>query len=44
MADLLEESRARTAMRRSLRRWYDRHGRDLPWRRNRSLYHVWVSE
>ncbi len=44
MADLLEESRARTAMRRSLRRWYDRHGRDLPWRRNRSLYRVWVSE
>jgi A/G-specific adenine glycosylase len=25
-------------------RWFDRHARDLPWRRTRSVYHVWVSE
>lgn len=24
--------------------WYDRHARDLPWRRTCSPYHVWVSE
>ncbi|MEZ4387620.1 MAG: A/G-specific adenine glycosylase [Candidatus Krumholzibacteriia bacterium] len=24
--------------------WYDRHGRDLPWRRRRSLYGTWISE
>jgi len=24
--------------------WYGRHGRDLPWRRTRDPYHIWVSE
>src|SRR5688572_17341878 len=24
--------------------WYERHGRDLPWRRTREPYPVWVSE
>ncbi|MCZ8514128.1 A/G-specific adenine glycosylase [Paenibacillus filicis] len=24
--------------------WYRRHKRDLPWRRNRNPYHIWVSE
>ncbi|HEX6199573.1 MAG TPA: A/G-specific adenine glycosylase, partial [Thermoanaerobaculia bacterium] len=24
--------------------WYDRHRRDLPWRRDRDPYRVWVSE
>ncbi|MGA2903931.1 MAG: A/G-specific adenine glycosylase [Candidatus Korobacteraceae bacterium] len=24
--------------------WYDKHRRDLPWRRNRNPYFVWVSE
>ncbi len=24
--------------------WYDTHKRDLPWRRDRDPYHVWVSE
>src|SRR4029077_11595055 len=36
------------ALRRTLRRrllaWFDRHGRDLPWRRTRDPYHIWVSE
>jgi A/G-specific adenine glycosylase len=27
-----------------LLRWYDRHRRDLPWRRTRDPYRVWVSE
>jgi A/G-specific adenine glycosylase len=29
---------------RPLLRWFTRHGRDLPWRRSRDPYHVWVSE
>ncbi len=24
--------------------WYDRHGRDLPWRRTKDPYRIWVSE
>lgn len=36
------------AWKRSLRRrllaWFDQHARDLPWRRNRDPYHIWVSE
>lgn len=28
----------------SLLEWYDRHRRDLPWRRNRDPYRVWLSE
>ena len=30
--------------RRKLRAWYDRHARDLPWRRTRDPYAIWVSE
>ena len=29
---------------RSLLRWYSRHKRDLPWRRTRDPYKIWVSE
>jgi len=32
------------ALRRSLGRWFGAHGRDLPWRRRRDPYAVWVSE
>jgi A/G-specific adenine glycosylase len=32
------------ALRRSLLAFYRRHGRDLPWRRTRSPYAIWVSE
>jgi len=35
---------ARQAFRRRLLRWYDRHGRDLPWRRTDDPYHILVSE
>lgn len=31
-------------MRRRLLAWYDREGRDLPWRRSRDPYAIWVSE
>lgn len=32
------------AIRRSLRNWYRKHQRDLPWRRTQDPYHIWVSE
>ncbi|MBI4463128.1 MAG: A/G-specific adenine glycosylase [Acidobacteria bacterium] len=32
------------AFRRALLRWYDRHRRDLPWRKTRDPYCIWVSE
>ena len=32
------------SLRRTLLRWYDTNRRDLPWRRNRNPYSVWVSE
>ncbi|WP_367296212.1 A/G-specific adenine glycosylase [Levilactobacillus yonginensis] len=32
------------AFRQTLLAWYDREGRDLPWRRDHDPYHVWVSE
>ena len=39
-----ERARQAAAFRRSLLRWYRRHGRDLPWRRTRDPYHIVVSE
>src|SRR5512137_208808 len=33
-----------TAMRRALLGWYDRNRRDLPWRRTKDPYRIWVSE
>ena len=32
------------AFRRALLRWYGRHRRDLPWRRTRDPYRIWLSE
>ncbi|HTC91203.1 MAG TPA: A/G-specific adenine glycosylase [Bryobacteraceae bacterium] len=32
------------AIRRSLRKWYSRHKRDLPWRRTADPYRIWISE
>jgi A/G-specific adenine glycosylase len=37
-------SRELTRLRRQLLRWAAAHGRDLPWRRARDAYRVWVSE
>ena len=34
----------KNAFRKSLRAWFDRERRDLPWRRSRDPYAVWVSE
>jgi A/G-specific adenine glycosylase len=38
------DPRALRRFRQGLLRWYERHGRDLPWRRTRDPYHVLVSE
>ncbi|HZL84977.1 MAG TPA: A/G-specific adenine glycosylase [Candidatus Krumholzibacteria bacterium] len=38
------EGRELPEMRRSLLRWYGRHARDLPWRRSRDPYAIWVAE
>lgn len=35
---------ARARFRRVLLKWYDRHGRDLPWRTTDDPYHILVSE
>ena len=34
----------RADIRKTLGAWYDRHRRDLPWRRTRDPYAIWVSE
>ena len=34
----------KTPLRRALLRWYRANRRDLPWRRSRDPYHVWLSE
>ncbi len=40
----LPDSPWRARYRRRLRTWYRKHARDLPWRRNRDPYLVWISE
>jgi A/G-specific adenine glycosylase len=32
------------AIRKALARWYERNARDLPWRRTRDPYTIWISE
>ena len=32
------------SFRRTLLDWYDREKRDLPWRRTKNPYYIWVSE
>ena len=34
----------KSSVRRRLLRWFDRHQRDLPWRKKKSPYRTWVSE
>ena len=34
----------RRRLRRNLISWYERHARDLPWRRTRDPYQIWISE
>lgn len=33
-----------TSFRRTLLNWYDNEKRDLPWRRTKNPYHIWISE
>ena len=40
----LPDAAWRRAFRRRLRAWYEKHARDLPWRRVADPYPVWVSE
>jgi A/G-specific adenine glycosylase len=37
-------NRSQASLRRHLLSWFDRHRRDLPWRRTRDPYRIWVSE
>lgn len=43
-ADALADPHRVRAMRRALARWYERHARDLPWRRTRDPYRILLSE
>lgn len=40
----LQEKRTHGSFRNKLLRWYDAHGRDLPWRNTSDAYRIWVSE
>src|ERR1700753_799571 len=42
-ADVLTPAKT-SSFRHALLSWYDRHARELPWRRDRDPYRVWVSE
>jgi A/G-specific adenine glycosylase len=39
-----EVDRKKAALRRSLLAWFRRHARELPWRRSKDPYRVWLSE
>ncbi len=41
---LARARRLRPALRRALLGWFERHRRDLPWRRTRDPYAIWISE
>lgn len=38
------DSKWKTTLRRRLLKWFDHHQRELPWRKNKSAYRIWVSE
>jgi len=40
----IEDTSERQHFRRLLLQWFDRHKRDLPWRKDRDPYRVWLSE
>lgn len=44
MSNLALQQEAKTYFSRELLVWYDEHKRDLPWRRSRNPYHIWISE
>ena len=43
-AEGFDSAAKRSAFRRRLRRWYQQHGRQLPWRATRDPYRIWISE
>lgn len=43
-SDILFSPQAIDELRRGLLAWYDRNRRDLPWRRTKDPYKIWVSE
>ncbi len=44
LAASLASGKGLAAFRRAMRRWYDQHRRDLPWRKTRDPYRIWLSE
>ncbi|MEW4371308.1 A/G-specific adenine glycosylase [Paenibacillus kandeliae] len=44
MSNITEQHEAKRYFSRELLAWYDEHKRDLPWRRSRNPYHIWISE
>lgn len=40
----MHDSKWKFALRRKLLTWFDNNQRDLPWRKNRTPYRIWVSE
>ena len=44
VSDAFFDSSTLTRLRRNLSRWFQKHGRDLPWRRSRDPYRIWISE
>src|SRR3954466_1644039 len=44
MAKILAHRESVARLRTTMLAWYDRHRRDLPWRRTRDPYAIWVSE
>lgn len=38
------DSKSKIALRRRLLTWFDKNQRDLPWRKNKTPYRIWVSE
>jgi A/G-specific adenine glycosylase len=43
-ADVVKDNAWRRALARRLLAWFKEHARDLPWRRTRELYAIWLSE
>jgi len=44
MAERVRNALNAQAIQRCLLRWFAKHGRDLPWRKRRTPYRVWVAE
>jgi A/G-specific adenine glycosylase len=42
--DTLSTAKERQSFRRNLLAWFEKHKRDLPWRRTRDPYQIWLSE